>query len=142
MTKEMRHCPAGRGRPAAVAGTRAATLAVLIAGMASPALAQDGAALFAPCRACHSLDPAAKVMPGPNLAGLIGRKVAGDPTFDYSPVLRQARDAGRIWTPEALETFLADPEAMFPAMWMSAQGIRDAADRRALARFIADPASR
>jgi len=43
---------------------------------------------------------------------------------------------------QALETFLADPEAMFPAMWMSAQGIRDAAERRALARFIADPASR
>ena len=111
------------------------TAALLLLGFLSgPAVAQDGAALFAPCRACHSLDPAAKVMPGPNLAGLIGRKVAGDPAFDYSPVLRQAR--------EALETFLADPEAMFPAMWMSAQGIRDAAERRALARFIADPASR
>lgn len=110
--------------------------------MSGAACAEDGAALFAPCRACHSLDPAAKVMPGPNLAGLIGRTVAGDPAFDYSPVLRQARDAGRVWTLAALETFLADPEAMFPAMWMSAQGIRDAAGRKALARFIADPLSR
>jgi cytochrome c len=119
------------------------TAALLLLGLVSaPAVAQDGAALFAPCRACHSLDPAAKVMPGPNLAGLIGRKVAGDPAFDYSPVLRRARDEARVWTREALETFLADPEAMFPAMWMSAQGIRDAAGRKALARFIADPASR
>lgn len=119
------------------------TAALLLLGLSGgPAAAQDAAALFTPCRACHALDPAAKVMPGPNLAGLIGRKVAGDPAFDYSPVLRQARDAGRVWTPEALETFLADPESMFPAMWMSAQGIRDAADRKALARFIADPASR
>jgi cytochrome c len=119
------------------------TVALLLLGLLPhSAAAQDGAALFAPCRACHSLDPAAKVMPGPNLAGLIGRKVAGDPAFDYSPVLRQAREEGRIWAREALETFLADPEAMFPAMWMSAQGIRDAAERRALARFIADPASR
>ena len=119
------------------------TAALLLVGVLSgPAAAQDGAALFAPCRACHSLDPAAKVMPGPNLAGLIGRKVAGDATFDYSPVLRQAREMGHVWTLEMLETFLADPEAMFPAMWMSAQGIRDAAERRALARFIADPASR
>ena len=117
------------------------TAALLLLGLlSSPAAAQDGAALFAPCRACHSLDPSAKVMPGPNLAGLIGRKVAGDPAFDYSPVLRKAVD--EAWTLEALETFLADPEAMFPAMWMSAQGIRDAAERRALARFIADPASR
>ncbi len=106
------------------------------------AAAEDGAVLFEPCRACHSLDPAAKVMAGPRLAGLIGRKVAGDRTFDYSPVLRSARDQGRVWTLETLDTFLADPEAMFPAMWMSAQGIRDAEQRRALARFIADPASR
>ena len=119
------------------------TAALLLLGLVSaPAVAQDGAALFAPCRACHSLDPAAKVMPGPNLAGLIGRKVAGDPAFDYSPVLRRARDEARVWTREALETFLADPEAMFPAMWMSAQGIRDAAERKALARFIANPVSR
>ena len=119
------------------------TVALLLLGLLPhSAAAQDGAALFAPCRACHSLDPAAKVMPGPNLAGLIGRKVAGDPAFDYSPVLRQAREDRRVWTLEALETFLADPETMFPAMWMSAQGIKDAAERKALARFIADPASR
>jgi cytochrome c len=107
------------------------------------AAAEEGPALFEPCRACHSLDPAAaKVMPGPSLANLIGRKVAGDPAFDYSPVLRAAREEGRVWSAETLETFIADPEAMFPAMWMSAQGIKDAAERRALARFIADPASR
>ena len=47
-----------------------------------------------------------------------------------------------MWIVEALEMFLADPEAMFPAMWMSATGIRDMAGRKALARFIADPASR
>ena len=116
--------------------------ALLSFAFATGASAEDGAALFEPCRACHSLDPAAKVMPGPNLAGLIGRKVAGDPNFDYSPVLRAARDEGRVWTREMLEQFLADPEAMFPAMWMSAQGIRSADDRKALAAFIADAASR
>jgi cytochrome c len=114
-------------------------LLVLVPGTA---VADDGSTLFEPCRACHSLDPAAQTMPGPNLAGLIGRKVAGDPRFDYSPVLQQARAQSRVWSLEALETFLADPEGMFPAMWMSARGIKDAAERRALARFIADPASR
>jgi cytochrome c2 len=28
-------------------------------------------------------------MSGPNLAGLIGRKVGSDPAFDYSPALRK-----------------------------------------------------
>ena len=120
--------------------TRAAF--ALLATMLASGAAADDAALFTSCRACHSLDPTAKVMSGPNLAGLIGRKVAGDERFDYSPVLRQAREEGRFWTVEALEMFLADPEATFPAMWMSAQGIRDASDRKALAQFIADPASR
>ena len=44
--------------------------ALLSFAFATGAAAEDGAALFEPCRACHSLDPAAKVMPGPNLAGL------------------------------------------------------------------------
>jgi cytochrome c len=114
-------------------------LLVLVPGAAA---ADDGSALFEPCRACHALDPAARTLPGPNLAGLIGRKVAGDEKFDYSPVLQQAGDQGRVWTMEALETFLADPEGMFPAMWMSAQGIKDPAKRKALARFITDAVSR
>ena len=115
---------------------------VLLALMASSAAAENGAALFEPCRACHALDPAAKTMPGPNLAGLIGRKVAGDPQFDYSPVLRKARDEGRVWTVLTLETFIADPEAMFPGTWMSRVPLANPADGQALVRFIADPASR
>ena len=46
------------------------------------ASAEDGAKLFTPCRACHSLDPADQGLPGPNLAGIIGRKVGGDAAFD------------------------------------------------------------
>jgi cytochrome c len=117
-----------------------AALALLIA-VASSAAAQDGAALFEPCRACHALDPAAKPMAGPNLAGLLGRKIAGDPQFDYSPVLRQAREEGRTWNAESLEVFIADPEALFPGTWMSRLPIPNAADRQALVRFIIDPAS-
>jgi cytochrome c len=118
-----------------------AALALLIA-VASSAAAQDGTALFEPCRACHALDPAAKPMAGPNLAGLLGRKIAGDPQFDYSPVLRQAREEGRTWNAESLEVFIADPEALFPGTWMSRLPIPNAADRQALVRFITDPASR
>jgi cytochrome c len=115
-----------------------ALVAVLIAGAAA---AQDGKALFNTCRACHALDPAAKVTAGPNLGGLLGRKVAGDPQFDYSPALRQAGDAGQVWSAAALEKFIADPEAMFPGTWMS-RVPTGAPERAALVRFITDPASR
>lgn len=106
------------------------------------ATADEGEKSFTPCRACHSLDPADHGLPGPNLSGLIGRKVGGDGAFDYSPVLRKANDEGLRWDAERLERFLADPAEMFPGLWMSIGGIADAADRAALVRFLSDPASR
>ncbi len=106
------------------------------------AMAEDGAQAFTPCRACHSLDPAERNLPGPNLSGVVGRTIGGDAAFDYSPVLRKARDEGLRWDAKRLEAFLADPAAMFPGLWMSMRGIEDAAERQALVRFLEDPSSR
>jgi len=106
------------------------------------AMAEDGAQAFTPCRACHSLDPAERNLPGPNLSGVVGRTIGGDAAFDYSPVLRKARDEGLRWDTRRLEAFLADPAAMFPGLWMSMRGIEGAAERRALVRFLEDPSSR
>jgi cytochrome c len=111
--------------------------------LTSAASAEEyGARLFTPCRACHSLDPTERGLPGPNLGGVVGRAVGGDAGFDYSPVLRKARDDGLRWDVARLERFLADPAEMFPGLWMSMRGIEDAAERKALARFLADPAAR
>ena len=107
------------------------------------AMAEDaGQRLFEPCRACHSLDPAQRGLPGPNLARVIGRKVGGDPSFDYSPALLKARDDGLVWDETRLDAFLAEPAEMFPGLWMAMRGIDEAADRRALVRFLADPSAR
>jgi cytochrome c len=109
---------------------------------ASATAEENGVRAFTPCRACHSLDPAERNLPGPNLSGVIGRAVGGAAEFDYSPVLRKARDEGLRWDAKRLEAFLADPAAMFPGLWMSMRGIEDAAERQALVRFLSDPASR
>jgi cytochrome c len=114
----------------------------VLALLPAAAAQEDGARLFEPCRACHSLDPAAQGLPGPNLSGLIGRKVGSDPAFDYSPALRKARDDGLMWEAGRLDAFLADPAKMFPGLWMSMRGIEGAAERQALVRFLADPLSR
>ena len=123
---------------------RSAAVPLLIAlVLPAAAVADDGGAqAFTPCRACHSLDPTERNLPGPNLAGVIGRTIGGDAAFDYSPVLRKAREDGLRWDAKRLEIFLADPAAMFPGLWMSMRGIDDAAERQALVRFLADPASR
>jgi cytochrome c len=106
------------------------------------AFADDGAKLFTPCRACHSLDAAEQGLPGPNLSGLIGRKVGSAEGFDYSPALRKANADGLRWDAERLDRFLTDPAGMFPGLWMSIRGIEDAGERQALVRFLTDPASR
>ena len=110
--------------------------------LSSAAAEEDGARLFTPCRACHSLDPAERGLPGPNLAGLLGRKVGSAEAFDYSPSLQAARLQGLIWDADRLDLFLADPAAMFPGLWMATRGIDDAQDRKALVRFLSDPAAR
>jgi cytochrome c len=120
----------------------AVVAAAAIHGASQSAASERGAAEFEPCRACHALDPKAEAGPGPNLARLIGRRVAGDPNFDYSPVLRDANKSGVVWTRERLDAFLADGEAMFPGMWMIAKPMTDSANRKALADFLTDPKSR
>ena len=121
--------------------TAAATMAVALAASCraeglDDALLEKGRAAFDSCRSCHALEPAATGFAGPNLVGLIGRRVGGSPDYDYSPVLRDAGDQGIVWDTTRLDRFLADPEGMFPGMWMSYPGIADEAERRALVAFI------
>jgi cytochrome c len=99
-------------------------------------LTARGRAVFdARCASCHALEAGRDGLPGPNLAGLVGRGVAGDSAFDYSPALEAAR--GRAaWNTATLDRFLADPEAMFPGLWMGENGVRDAAERAAVVRFL------
>ena len=100
---------------------------------AAPAWAQDcNRQAFESCQACHALTKGAGQKPGPQLEGVIGRPVAGDPAFDYSPALRAGRDKGDVWTRERLDLFLSDTEAMYPGGWMGSPPIRDAKQRAEL----------
>jgi cytochrome c len=109
---------------------RLALVAAVSLAAAGSAGAQDcDRRAFEPCLACHGLSRDAGVKPGPQLAGLIGRRVAGDPAFDYSPALRAGRDKGDVWTRDTLDLFLSDPEMMYPGQWMGSPPIRDAKTR-------------
>jgi cytochrome c len=104
---------------------------------AAPAAAEDGRAVFeARCASCHAVVAGAPPGAGPNLAGVVGRRVGSDPGFGYSPVLEAAHEAGRVWDGALLERFLADPEEMFPGLWMGSNGLRTADERAAVAAFL------
>ncbi|MPZ32832.1 MAG: cytochrome c family protein [Rhodospirillales bacterium] len=81
------------------------------------------------CQACHALSKDAGQKPGPHLVDVIGRSVAGDPAFDYSPVLQAARAKGEVWTKDKLDRYLSDPQAVYAGTWMGSPPIRDAKQR-------------
>lgn len=114
-----------------------AVLPALLLVLPCIAAAAEGRAVFETrCASCHAIVAGAPAGPGPNLAGLLGRRIAGDPEFDYSPALQEAREAGGVWDAAMLERFLADPEEALPGNWMGANGLRAEADRLAVVGYL------
>lgn len=91
-----------------------------------------GEAAFKECAACHKLEAGANNV-GPSLHGIVGRKAADNADFRYSPALKRS---GITWTPEALDRYIADPQAMVPANRMPYAGLKDAAARADLIAYL------
>jgi cytochrome c len=93
--------------------------------------------VFQKCYACHSVMPGETGLSGPNLAGVVGRRVASEPGFAYSPALvALAGHGGRIWTEAALDAFLRAPEEVAPGTAMTFVGLSDAAERADVIAFL------
>lgn len=84
---------------------------------------EGGAATFAVnCGECHSIDRSGGTSVGPDLYGVLGRAVAGDPAYGYSPALAEMEGA---WTRERLADFLREPTAFAEGTRMAIPGMRD-----------------
>jgi cytochrome c len=93
---------------------------------------EKGKTLFEQCAACHSLE-ADKSEVGPSLHGLFGHQSASE-DFNYSPAMRRAKVT---WTPELLDTFLADPQGgAFRGNRMPFSGIPDSQARADLIAYL------
>lgn len=77
------------------------------------------------CRGCHSLTPGVHIA-GPSLHGVVGRNAGEVADFEYSRVLQEAQ---LVWTPEVLDRFLADPDALLPGTRMVFWGLPEDARR-------------
>jgi cytochrome c len=119
----------------------AAGLLALIAAANPPApAAQDaGERAYQKCYACHALDPGLDQLGGPSLYRIFRRPVASDFSFReaYSPALRRLAANEPVWTPELLDRFIADPQAVAPGNNMGFFGIDDPAERAALIAWLA-----
>jgi cytochrome c len=92
-----------------------------------------GELLSLACAACHTFRAGQPKLIGPNLHGVFGRRAGAVPDFDYSPALRAS---SLVWTPRALEAWLADPATFVAGTTMTFAGYRTVADRRDLIAYL------
>jgi cytochrome c len=85
------------------------------------------------CRACHSFDREGPNMIGPALYGFFGSEVGSQSGFEYSAVMR---NADFVWTPEALNAWLAQPRRFLPGNRMTFAGVRQQSDRDDLIAYL------
>lgn len=95
-----------------------------------------GERAYQQCYSCHALEPGKNDLTGPTLHGIVGRAIAAEPGFDYSPALRRFATRQPRWTEELLDRYAADPEALVPGTSMSYHGLREAEERKALIAYL------
>lgn len=113
--------------------TAALMITLLAAGTArADGDAARGEAKFGDCAACHKLEAGANNV-GPSLHGIFARKAGKIADFRYSPAMKRS---GINWTPETLDKFISDPQALVPANRMPYAGMASAADRADLIAYL------
>ena len=125
-------------RPSFSASLAAVAIIFAISGLA-PALPQDlnGRRLFeATCTPCHNFDEdASPDIYGQtlNLYGVIGRKAASIPNFEYSDAMKATN---RTWDAQSVASFIAAPRKFVPGTRMELPGVPDPEVRRAIIEFL------
>lgn len=101
---------------------------------AAPCDSAVGTRLFSTkCATCHTFAKDGSNGAGPNLRGVVGRKAGTVAGFAYSPALKAL---GILWSREALDGFLRDPQARVAGTYMAFTGVKRDADRQAIICFL------
>ncbi|WP_395664865.1 c-type cytochrome [Methylocella sp.] len=104
------------------------------AGASAAGDAAAGETLFKQkCGVCHKIGEGAKNMVGPELNGIVGRKSASVPGFNYSQALK---DSGITWEDEKLHAWLTEPKALVPGTKMIFPGLPKAEDRDNVLAYV------
>lgn len=95
--------------------------------------APTGEAVFRKCAICHRIGANEGNGIGPNLHGVVGRKAASLPDFNYSPAMR---GTGFTWDEKTLDHYLTAPQQVVPGTKMTFSGLPDSASRKAVIGFL------
>ncbi len=92
-----------------------------------------GAATFAQeCALCHSVQEGRNKL-GPSLFGVVGRKAGSIADYIYSAPMKQSNF---VWSPDKIDTYIADPQQVVPGDKMKYHGLADEKDRADVIAYL------
>lgn len=115
------------------APAQAAPAAVPIANLLASASVQAGQQTAKECELCHNFGKGQGAKIGPDLYGVVGRKVATEEGFNYSSALKAK---GGTWTFDALNVWLTNPRADVPGTLMTFAGIDNEKQRANVIAYL------
>ena len=95
-----------------------------------------GEKVFKKCSACHAVGAGAKNKVGPELNGIVGRKVASVEGFKYSPAMTEFGAGDKAWDAATLDAYLADPKSYIPKNKMAFAGLKKADERADVIAYL------
>ena len=118
------------GGEAAGGGAAGGSEVVALLATADPKQGEADAAL---CKVCHKFEKGGAALVGPDLYGVVGRKIASVEGFNYTPALKAHEG---VWTYENLDPWLKNPQAFAPGTMMAFPGVADAKKRANIIAFL------
>ena len=105
-----------------------------IAALLAAGNAAHGADVSKKCAICHNFDKGGPNLIGPNLYGVIGRKVASHEGYEYSDALKAK---GGTWDYAMIDHMIENPNAFAPGTKMALfPGLPDAKERADVILFL------
>lgn len=97
------------------------------------ASAERGAQVAKQCQACHNFEEGQGPKVGPDLYGVVGRKIASVPGFNYSSALKSKNGT---WDFNALNAWLMKPGAFVPGTAMTFAGLSNDKQRADVIAYL------